>query len=69
MKYIKIAIIDFLLWCGCVRIIQAVWQSVEFYLYGMTMPSLEDTFMGFLFSFFLWMVVRGWLKKEEEEHG
>lgn len=69
MRHIKIAIFDFLLWCGCISVIQAVWETIEISLYGMTIPSVEDTFIGILFSFLLWMVVRGWIAKEVADNG
>lgn len=67
MKNIKMAIIDFLLWCGCISLINAIWVSIEVAIYGVPVPSQEDTLIGMLFSTFLWFEVRRWLK--EAEHG
>lgn len=60
---IKGKIVDFLLWCGCMAVINAVWETIEIACYGMTAPSLEDTVMGVLFSLFLWRIVRRWNKE------
>lgn len=55
--------IDFLLWCGSMAVINAVWETIEIACYGMTAPSLEDTVMGVLFSLPLWRTARRWNKE------
>lgn len=65
MKRQEIAI-DFLLWCGCMAVINAVWETIEIACYGVTVPSLEDTVMGVLFSLPLWRTARRWNKEVAE---
>lgn len=65
---IKGQIVDFLLWCGCLTIINAVWETIEIACYGMAVPSMEDTVIGVLFSIFFWRVVSQW-NEEVAENG
>lgn len=66
-KKAKVAVVDFLLLCGCMAVINAVWETIEIACYGMAVPSLEDTVIGGLFSLFLWGIVRRWNKEVAED--
>lgn len=63
MNMVKGKVINLLLWCGCLTIIQAVWETIEIACYGMAVPSLEDTVIGVLFATVLWRAVLDWAKE------
>lgn len=67
LKNLKIAILDFILWCGCMSLISTVWVLIEVKFYGAPVPSREDTLMGMIFSALLWMEVRRWMMEKAEK--